>query len=756
MKTKIRSLITALLLFGIVCLSGLYSQVTKISDTPGEAELPYIKVMQDGNLMVIYSEGHSFNGDAILYFHIYDKETGFWSGPKVAVPKYFSSAYAQIDDDDDGNLHMVYHDGNASSNREIYYAMYNISTQKWGSRHLVYQSSGLNSTWPRIQVEGEKLYFVWSHNYDSNIGEMDIVMVENTIGGTWPVDKAKRQTISDTSQSVSIHADFKYRDGKIYCIWMDDNHKVANWNVYYNEGTYNAKANSWQWGTAYQAFPSAPAQYYPALALDDEGVVHVVYSNKQNPIWHARKIGNAWKAPQEISTGRTPITMFLVLKYKNGLLHTVWRQGTDVYYGRGLTDGTWAEPVKIAAGKYPGYPGLDVDNEGGVHVVWTDDTDSHPRNVYYTKVDLPGNPPTAVIKAIPTSGLTPLTVTFIGTDSSDPDGNIVDYRWNFGDGTKASGKRVKHTYTEAGTYYAILTVIDNDMRTGTAQVEIFVSTGEPVPVISVSASSGMIPLTVAFDGSGSSDFDGQIVTYLWNFGDGTSVEGVTATHTYENGGKYTASLTVTDDDGKTGTAYQEITVFQKPVAIFTATPDIGKAPLEVSFDASDSYDPDGYVNTYKWDYGDGFYSLSKREKHTYSTPGTFLVVFTAVDDDHVTDTATTVIRVLDKPLPPTNVAVQTLINRSFMFTDYINKITWQEDSDNSGLFTVAAYRIYRKAQTADDSQFTLLTEVSASTFEYQDRGLSGADEASGYVYVITSVDDAGLESLHSAYAVKMN
>ena len=745
-----------MLFLGIICISGLYSQVTKISDTPGEAELPFIKIMRDGNIMVIYSEGHSFNGDAILYFHIYDQATKSWSGPKVAVPKYFSSAYAQIDEDDDGNLHMVYHDGNSSSNREIYYTTYNITSKKWGARHLVYQSAGVNSTWPRIQVDGQNIFIVWSHNYDSSVGEMDIVMVENTIGGTWPVDKAKRRTISDTSQSVSIHADFKYRDGKIYCIWMDDNHQTANWNIYYNEGTYNPNANSWQWGTAYQPFPSGPAQYYPALVLDDDGVVHVVYSNKQNPVWHARKTSGGWKAPKEISKTGTSITMFLVLKYKQGLLHTVWRQGTDVYYGRGLPDGTWADPVKVADGKYPGYPGLDVDTKGDVHVVWTDDTESHPRNVYYTKVDLPGMPPTAVLKANPTIGLTPLKVTFNGADSSDSDGNIVDYRWSFGDGTQATGKRVKHTYTESGIFTASLTVIDNDMRTDTAQVEITVSTGVPVPVIEVSATSGMIPLTVNFDGSKSSDFDGTIQTYLWDFGDGTSTTGVTATHTYENGGKYTASLTVTDNDGKSDTAYQNITVFQKPVAIFTATPEVGKPPLEVFFDASDSYDPDGYVNTYKWDYGDGFNSLSKKERHTYSTPGTFMVVFTAVDDDHVTDTATTTIRVLDKPLPPTNVAVQTLVNRSFMYTDYINKITWQEDSNNSGLFTVVNYRIYRKAQSADDSQFTMLREVSATTLEYQDRGISDSNEASGYVYVITAVDDAGLESPVSAYAVKNN
>ena len=64
-------------------------------------------------------------------------------------------------------------------------------------------------------------------------------------------------------------------------------------------------------------------------------------------------------------------------------------------------------------------------------------------------------------------------------------------------------------------------------------------------------------------------------------------------HVYENGGDYEAKLVVTDNEGKTGTASELIEVYQPPVAIFTLEPTYGKPPLEVRFDASDSYDEDG-------------------------------------------------------------------------------------------------------------------------------------------------------------------
>ena len=69
--------------------------------------------------------------------------------------------------------------------------------------------------------------------------------------------------------------------------------------------------------------------------------------------------------------------------------------------------------------------------------------------------------PAAVIAAAPTSGTVPLTVSFNGGSSSDPDGSIVSYLWNFGDGTTATGTTTSHTYSSAGSYVARLTVTDN-------------------------------------------------------------------------------------------------------------------------------------------------------------------------------------------------------------------------------------------------------------------------------------------------------
>ena len=89
-------------------------------------------------------------------------------------------------------------------------------------------------------------------------------------------------------------------------------------------------------------------------------------------------------------------------------------------------------------------------------------------------------PPAAVISATPSSGVAPLAVSFNGGGSSDSDGTIVSYAWQFGDGTTAQGLTVSKTYTAAGTYTARLTVADDRGATGTATVSI---TATPAPTV---------------------------------------------------------------------------------------------------------------------------------------------------------------------------------------------------------------------------------------------------------------------------------
>jgi PKD repeat protein len=164
-------------------------------------------------------------------------------------------------------------------------------------------------------------------------------------------------------------------------------------------------------------------------------------------------------------------------------------------------------------------------------------------------------PPTAAFSA---SG-GDLTLSFDGTDSDDPDGTIETYAWDFGDGESASGPSptTSHTYDAAGLYTVTLTVTDDDGGIGEVSHSFDVTANAPP---TAAFTSGINGLAVTVDGSGSDDPDGTIDLYSWDFGDGGTATGETAGHTYAAGGTYTITLTVTDDDGATGSMSSEVTV----------------------------------------------------------------------------------------------------------------------------------------------------------------------------------------------------
>jgi PKD repeat protein len=171
----------------------------------------------------------------------------------------------------------------------------------------------------------------------------------------------------------------------------------------------------------------------------------------------------------------------------------------------------------------------------------------------------PNNPPVAVAGANPTNGAVPLTVAFSSAGSTDTDGTIVAYDWDFGDSSiHSSNANPSHPYTATGTYVAVLTVTDDDAATGTATVTITVSehvNQPPKAVAGANPTSGIVPLTVAFSSAGSTDTDGTIVAYDWDFGDSSiHVTDANPSHPYTTAGTYMAKLTVTDNGGATGTA----------------------------------------------------------------------------------------------------------------------------------------------------------------------------------------------------------
>jgi PKD repeat protein len=155
------------------------------------------------------------------------------------------------------------------------------------------------------------------------------------------------------------------------------------------------------------------------------------------------------------------------------------------------------------------------------------------------------------------------TVNVDASASSDPEGTALTYAWTFGDGGTATGATASHAYVADGTYTVTLTVTDANGAKGTASQQVTVAGPFNAPP-TASFTHTEAFLKADLDGRGSSDADGTIVSYAWNFGDGSTGTGSTASHTYAAAGTYPVALTVTDDGGKTATTTVSITVAANP------------------------------------------------------------------------------------------------------------------------------------------------------------------------------------------------
>lgn len=170
--------------------------------------------------------------------------------------------------------------------------------------------------------------------------------------------------------------------------------------------------------------------------------------------------------------------------------------------------------------------------------------------------------PVAVIEPMQQQGGAPFVVNFDARGSVDPDGEIVKYEWDFGDGTTGLGPEVTHTYAE-GQWRAQLVVTDNGGKIGTAFVDITVTNLAPVAAFTMTPASGSSPLAVNLNGSGSHDPDGHIVSWHWQLAHGQSWSGENVNITLA-GGVHQITLTVTDNVGKTDSTTQNITVSGVP------------------------------------------------------------------------------------------------------------------------------------------------------------------------------------------------
>ncbi len=213
------------------------------------------------------------------------------------------------------------------------------------------------------------------------------------------------------------------------------------------------------------------------------------------------------------------------------------------------------------------------------------------------------------------------------------------------------------------------------------------------PVVEVQASTtyGEAPLEVHFT-SQVEDPDGKIIGCTWDFDDGTYSNDKNVTHIFYQPGVFRVMLTARDNSNETTSASIKIIVFNRstPIAIASATPTYGKAPLKVRFNAT-GFDPDGKIVSYQWIFGDGETSNERNPIHEYKEEGLYHPVLIVIDSDGLKDTYTLEIKVNENIPPIARASADKLSGRAPLTIHFSS----DESRDLDGTITTCTWEIER-------------------------------------------------------------
>ena len=302
-------------------------------------------------------------------------------------------------------------------------------------------------------------------------------------------------------------------------------------------------------------------------------------------------------------------------------------------------------------------------------------------------------PPVARLTITPLTPYPGQSAEFNAEGSDDVNDSIETITWQFGDGYEAAGSVVSHVYSEVGQY--VVTLVLTDSKGGETRLTQNVDVAYTMPPVAdfsvVLKPDQDIPrateLLVFQDES--SDADSELAAWEWDFGDGAVASEQHATHSYASYGEYTVGLQVTDHQGETEIQTQSISIASLlPVPVLAFSPELPNQGVTVLFDAGESFDPDGEIVTYQWDFDDdGVFETQGTEQtasYTYASGGQFTARVTVLDDQSGSASRAAIIEINAAPVPQFQVS-------SFAPTE-LESVTFTDlSSDSDGTLVTWAW-----------------------------------------------------------------
>ena len=252
--------------------------------------------------------------------------------------------------------------------------------------------------------------------------------------------------------------------------------------------------------------------------------------------------------------------------------------------------------------------------------------------------------PSPVITAVPMTSSS--NVEFSAANSTDAETELRSFVWDFGDGNTARGPNVSHQYQSTGSYTVKLTVDDGFSLANSVQSsehEILVNS---FPIARFSAPDVVAPgESFTVDGTESSDSEGAITRYAWFANDTPAGEGSTNSITLDKPGLHTITLAVNDNSGfeeAVGHYTRQIRVNASPEGLWRTEPAELVPGESIKFIAGESYDPDGTITSYEWEFEDGSKASGASVDKVFEDGGLKNFTLTVTDNDGLQNSSTTI------------------------------------------------------------------------------------------------------------------